>query len=151
MSSTNFTVGYDAIVARIAALLPNHTRLPDSYNIDQNPERFLEKGWGLAIGPGGDPTNRTLGKPRTTSIGMVITVTRKSYALDLVASAKAETDKSLLEDARAIIDDIWQNNFNITGSPIVRFEGFSGVSPVKIEADSFLNISLNIGVEYFVS
>lgn len=151
MSSPNFTTAYDLVVARIATLLPNHTRLRDPYNLDQNPDSFLEQGWGLAIGPGGENSARLVGPKRTTIIQFLLHITRRSYALDMDPVGKATTDKNLLEDLRAIIDDIWLNNFNISGSPLIKFEGFAGVFPVKVDSYSHLALTATVTAEYFVS
>lgn len=150
MASANFTAAYDLIVSRVAELLPDHKRLPDGYNIDQNPDTHLAKGWGLAIGPGGFNTNRYVGNRRTTSITYSLSLTRKVYATDLDPVKKSAAEKELLEDLRAIIDDIWLNNFNITGSPLIKFSEFEGISPVKAEKNSYLYVRINIGVEYVV-
>lgn len=150
MSSTDFDTAYDSIISRVATLLSGHTRLRDSYNIEENPEAFLVKGWGLSIEEGGFNTNRLLGPHRTTNINFGLTITRKRFALDTDPASKANADKNLLEDLRVIIDDIWQNNFNISGSPIIKFTNFTGISQIKTEKNSYLKVKMNIGVEYII-
>jgi hypothetical protein len=150
MASANFTAAYDLIVARIATLLPTHLRLPDAYDLDQNPDQYLAKGWGLAVGPGGVNTQRFTGNKRSTEITFRLSITRKVYALDLDPVKKSSAEKDLLEDMRAIIDDIWLNYLGITGSPLVRFADFEGISPVRVDKKSFLSVSINIRVEYIV-
>lgn len=154
MSSLDFDTGYDQIIARVAALLPNHKRLRDSYNLEQNPDDFLKLGWGLSVGGGGvagENSKRFTGCIITTRIFYQLAITRKNFALDLKPDDKAVTDKNLLEDARIVIEDIWKNNFNITGSPIIIFSDFSGISPVKTEKNSYLHVVLNFSAEYFIS
>jgi len=150
LSSTNFNTAYDLIVTRIAALLPNHIRLSDPYNPEQNPERYLEQGWGLALNLGGSNTSRFVTSQKTTNIQYQVIISRKRFALDLDAASKANTDKNLLEDLRVIITDIWDNNFNISGSPLIKFVDYSGINQVKTEKNSYMYVGLNINVEYFI-
>jgi hypothetical protein len=131
-------------------LLPSHKRLRDSYNLEQNPDLFLEQGYGLSVGKGAFNTRRSTGSMKSTSISFAVTVTRRAFALDLDPDKKATTEKLLLEDARAILEDIWENNFGITGSPIASFNDWEGIQPVRTESNSFLYITLNIAVEYFI-
>lgn len=150
MSSVNFNTEYDLIVARIASLLSGHKRLPDAYNPEQNPESYLEKGWGLAIVSGGQNTERFTTSHKSTSIFYRVIISRKRFALDIDPVAKAVADKNLLEDLRAIITDIWENNFNISG-PFIRFQNFDGLNTVKTDKNSYIYVGLNINVEYFIA
>lgn len=154
MSSLDFDTAYDSIVSRIAALLPNHKRLRDPYNLEQNPDDFLKQGWGLSVGGGGlagENTKRFTGCIVTTRIYYQLAITRKSYALDLDPANKAITDKNLLEDARVIIEDVWKNNFNIEDSPLIEFRDFSGISPVRVDKNSYLYVTMNLGAEYRIN
>lgn len=146
--STDFSTGYDAIVARIATLLPDHHRLPDAKALDKNPDTFLKQGWGWGLAEGGQNTFRFLSCKLSMGINFTLAITRKSFALELDPVKASQAEKDLLEDLRAILTDIEQNNFNIAGSPLLKLVDFSGVLPVKTESDSYLSIVINVNAEF---
>lgn len=148
--STDFDTAYDTIVSRVTALLPNHKRLVNVYALEENPDLYLKQGWGLKIGPGGTNSNRLVGATRTTAIQFSVYLTRQVIARDQDPANKAVADKNLLEDLRVLIDDIHKNNFNFS-DPIVTFNGFSGIDTVRAGEASYLYVSADLTVEYFIA
>ncbi len=147
--STNISSVYDAFVTRIGAVLTSHVRLSNAYSIEENTEPALKLGWALQIGP-------AIKSPRHISckISIVRTfnlvLTRKVYASELDATAKASTDKSLLEDQFLVIEDV--EGEPTMGSAVVaksNFLGDSGVEFVHTDKDNFIKLVSQFEVEYF--
>lgn len=87
---------YDAVVVEMTALLPNHTRIPNPYSLEDNPDMFLKKGWGVAIGTS---TQRELDfcrlqMERTFSL----ITTREVFYLDTKGDAFDAMVKELIDD-----------------------------------------------------
>lgn len=150
--SVSFSAGYDAIVARLAVLLPlasGYNRLPYAVDLHKNPDLFLKKGWAFGLSEGGDNTSRLLGAVTTTNLNYTIALTRYNPALELDPVKKSVNEKLLLEDLRAVLVDIWSNNFNMA-SPIIKFVGFTGIQPVRTDNDSYIAMVMKLNVEYFI-
>lgn len=145
---TNAADIFDALVTRIGTtLLSAHHRLPNPYELAENNGRLLEKGWGLAVSPGGENTSRFICATRSVRIQFQIVLTRRFYATENDASAKASADKLLLTDFETIIDDSHQNNMNVSGLNVV--SGFFGIQSVNADQDLYRALICNMTVEYF--
>jgi hypothetical protein len=139
---------YDAIVSRIETLFPNHRRLSDPYDLENNPDNLLKQGWGLAAGPGGDNTERYVSCTESLSVNMTVPFTRAAFSRELDSSTKAAADKLLLEDMQVLADDVLKNNLNIQG-PLINFVGFDGIDSVRADERRYVQIGCNITVENF--
>lgn len=139
---------YDGIVTRMGALFPNHARLGDPYDIDENPDLLLKQGWALAIGPSAENTQRYATCIGSLGVNIVITFTRQFFARELDPSTKSTTEKLLLEDVQILKDDCDKNNLNLSG-PNTRWLSFDGISKVRNDKFKIIQISCNVLVENF--
>lgn len=141
---------YDAFVTRLGALLPDHRRLPNPYDIEENSELYLKQGWGLAVA-GLENTNRSTTCNVSTRVTFEIPITRKYFALEHDAVSKGATDKALLEDLQLIIDDAQKNNLGATSSThIAVFLTAGGVSSIRVDdEDKFRELRATLTAEYF--
>lgn len=145
---SNFSDLYDAIVTRIETVLPNHTRLPNPYKVDENTELFLRQGWGVALTSGTNP-NRNLSCRISTLRSFDIIITRKFYSIEAGVTNKQSTEKELIEDQLLVIRDFCNNTSLPSALGVVNFESDGGIEYVFSEKDNFLVLRSVFGVEYF--
>lgn len=144
---TSFSTIYDKIVTRMTALYPDHNRLPNPIAPEQNNDLILEKAWGLAI-DGGARTDRST-KSTFVEYTLTFVFTRKFYAIESDSSAKADTQKSLIEDVEFLIRDIKDNELGaLPDSNLVLFQNHSGIEQVRPDDDKFLMVRPIVTVEY---
>lgn len=144
---TNGADIFDAIVTRMATLLPSHHRIPNPYELSENNGRILEQGWGLGISPGGENTNRFSCATRSLRVTFQLSITRKFYATEHDAAAKAYADKLLLTDFETVLDDSWKNNMGLAGLQLT--PGFIGIVSIFTDKDLYRSLNSNLTVEYF--
>lgn len=148
---SQISTAYDAIRARLAFLFTEdlqYFELANAYELTQNSDQFLRKGWGLAAGPGTN-TNRCLSGTITVGRTFTVSLTRAMDSLDLDPDTKATTVKALLEDSYSVIQDI-ERTFRLDGNQFnVIFEGDSGVESVNGDNFWFISTKLNFSVEIF--
>lgn len=147
---TNGADIFDGIVTRMALLLPaasGYKRLPNPYELNENNGRILEQGWGLALTPGGENTARFSCATRSMRVTFQLALTRKFYALEHDAPAKANVDKLLLTDFETVFDDSWKNSLGVDGLNVT--SGFAGIQPVFVDKDLYRALLMNMTVEYF--
>jgi hypothetical protein len=132
---------YDAIVTRIEAVLPSHTRIPNPYKIDENTQVFLNQGWGLSVAEGSD-VRQQISCYTDISRLFVITLTRKAYSLESSSTGKPTTEKLLLEDQFLLLKDFALDpDLGTTVVSVFRFVGDGGIEYVYTETDKYLKIS----------
>lgn len=141
---------YDTIHARLPTLFPSHLRLSNPYAPEENPESVIKQAYGLKVGAATN-TNRNVGCKISISREYSVVFTRKYYANELDASAKASTEKLLLEDARLVENDVEQNVFliGVANNPNIKFISDTGIEFVFAENKPFYKIEVLLLVEYF--
>lgn len=145
----NFSTIYDAYVTRIGTLLPDHKRLPNPYAIDENNELYLAKGWGLAVGPSVENTQRFVCAKKSLRVTLQLSITRKFYAVEHDAAKKADCDKLLMADFEEILDDAHANNLGVATDNLTIATSALGINNVKPDKDLFRYLTVIITVEYF--
>lgn len=140
---------YDAVVARVVAVFPSHTRLSNPYAIEQNPEGFLRQGYGIAIGPCTN-TNRNLCHKVSILRDIIITITRQYAAVETDIATKVTAEKLLLEDQIDLISDFMNNTTLSADGGIVSFTNDGGIEQVFPGGrDNFIALKLTFTVEHF--
>jgi hypothetical protein len=134
----------DLIVARVQAMLPNHTRLPNGINIERNNENFLKKGWGISINEGVN-TPRYLACQSTTVRTYTISITRKFYAREFDTDSKYSVEKELFEDLHLVVKDLQKNNTLNDGIYIMTYEGDNGIEELN---DFIYAVRIRMSVQY---
>lgn len=148
MTTTNGADVFDSLVTAIQILLPNHKRIPNPFELSENNGRILEQGWGLAIAPGGENTGRFSCAQRSLRVTFTLAITRKFYATEHDAAAKAVADKLLLTDFETVLDDSWKNNLSLAGS-LQLTPGFAGIQSIFADKDLYRAMNVTLTVEYF--
>jgi hypothetical protein len=144
---SNFSSLYDAIVLRLETVLPNHMRLTNPYNVDQNPEGLLRQGWGLGLGSGSN-TNRELSCRISIQRDFNIVLSRKFYAKESDVQNKADVEKQLFEDLILIVRDFCDNSALPGALGIVNYSSDGGIEQVFGEKDNYLVLRTVFTVEH---
>jgi hypothetical protein len=144
------STAYDAMIARLGTLYPSGSgwvRLPNPYKPEENNELYLKQGYGIALGSG-ENTNRVVNCKFSINRTMTIVITRKFYAREDDASAKATTEKQLFEDQYELINDLEQD-FTVNDSTMyTRYISDGGIEYISGEKDNFLMLRTEFSVEY---
>ena len=145
---SKITTIYDEAITLIEGVLPNHQRLANPYQIEENPEIWLDQGYAVAIRTGVN-TKRQISCRLSIERQISIVITRKYYGNDADASRKATTEKSLLEDQLLIINE-FESQTPFSVSTKSEFVSDSGIVFVfSSEEKPFYMIESTFGIEYF--
>lgn len=132
MPTTHATV-WTNVTAQIATLLSSHKRLPNPYELAENSTGFLKLGWGLAITPAAENTNRFVCSTKSYRIRYRLAITRQMIATEQDAATRMTADLSLVTDFETILADSHDNNLNAGGGALVKGTGFDGIDTVFID------------------
>ena len=150
---SQFSTGFDTSKSRIDAILTSAEglkKLTDAYDIPNKSELLLEQGYGLAIGPGAN-THRLQSSNLSVKRDMIVTISRKIYALDEDVSAKETVTKQLIEDKLLVAKDL-EINSTLNGGRIVSgYEADGGIQFVAKEQENYAYVQFTIQIEYFES
>lgn len=137
---------FDAMVIRVAALLPNHTRIPDAYTIEDNPITLLRQGWALAYGPAvnGD---RFLSAKLTYQRILLLTITRECISLEGDVESKVDVEQSLMEDIVTVSNDFTSDSTLNNATNRVKYLGDTGVQRIWADKHNFLMTQIEIQSE----
>lgn len=143
--------GFDALILRVETVLDaatnNYTRLPNPYNVEDNTEIKLRKGYGVAL-QAAENTNRQVNCKFSVSRTMEVVLTRLYTGYEENAVEKASTEKLLLEDQYKIINDLEQD-VTINGTTMyTRWETDGGLEYVSGETGRFLMLKTQFSLEY---
>lgn len=146
--ATKISSIYDALVTKAGTLLPSHFRIPNPYAVEANNIQFLDKGWGIQVVSGVNTERHIscyLGVLRTINL----VLTRRYFALDFDAAAKAVTEKDLLEDQFLFIEDL-EREPTLGGLVAkLKYASDSGVQSIFVEGLPFYMIISSFELEYF--
>lgn len=139
---------YDAFVARVKALLPNHLQLSDPYNFLKNTASEYRQGFGVRVGPG-ENTGEILSCNLILRQNFDLVITRLVTARETERDNKAVIEKSLLEDLFLIINDT-ESEPTLASSSVLGadFVSHSGIEFVKGDRDDILSIIASFRIRY---
>ena len=141
---------YNALVDRIEALYASLRRLPNPYDLTENPEPLLKAGWGLVVGSA-ENTERHISQKLSVARTFTVVFVRKFYGKDSDTTPRETTEQAILEDQFTLIDDFeTDSTLNGTAS-ITKFVSDSGIQAVSFEKSQYVFIETNFTVEYFES
>jgi len=144
--TTRISSAYDAMITRIEAVLTSHKRLPNPYAVDRNKEVYLERGYGLTIGPASGQRNILQKVTVSREFGLILT--RKFRARPDDEEAKAEVEKELMEDQMLVIKDFEQNSNLNDSVTTVSYVSDSGISSVFPDKGQFLVLETTFQATY---
>lgn len=132
---------YDRLLVVLPEILPDHTRIPYAYSLENNNENFLTRGYGLIIG--GSNFEELDWCKFTTQRSISIVLTREVYTLDASTKQIDDYTKELLEDVYTVQKKFFAPEQLDLEDDIVRVEiaGASGIEEVVSGSKRFLNIT----------
>ena len=137
---------HDAVINRVSTTLSGHLRLSNPYQLEQNPDRYLEQGYGVAFG-GGINSDRQVACKLSMQREIVISITRRYLGQETDVTSKATLDKQLYEDQLLVIKDLYDN---ITEAPI-KFVSDGGTEFIVSDKSNYLALRSTFQIEYFES
>lgn len=145
------STAYDALVARVESVLDasnnGYTRIPNPYNVEDNMEIKLRKGYGVAL-LAGTNTNRQVNCKFSVSRQIEVVLTRLYTGQEENAVTKASLEKLLLEDQYLIIND-FEQDISINGQTMyTRWETDSGIEFLASETSRFYVLRTQFSLEY---
>jgi len=139
---------YDALIARIEAVLPSHKRLPKPYRIDQNSERFLKQGFAVQILTGSN-TGKQISCNLILAREFLVILTRRDFGRQLQRDHKEVTEKELLEDLFLVIKDV-ENSPGLDSPDVITTDYVNDTGIVNIFADkeNYLQMGAILRIQY---
>jgi hypothetical protein len=138
---------YDQIVTQLGTSLPNHQRLPNPYQVDENAIGQLTNGYGLVIGPGVD-TKRYVGCIVTWERTFTIILVRKITTTSNNIGSRVIIEKDIIEDHDTLRKDFYLNS--TLGQNAIQTTVLSdgGIQFVTQELSKFLAMEIQLVTEY---
>lgn len=139
---------HDGLITSLAALLPNHQRIANPYDVANNPDTVLKQGFGLAVNDG-ENTERLVGCKISIDRRFTIVITRRHMAVQNDAETQADAAVALLEDLKAVANEA-ENNFGLSTSTVaIKYISDTGIEPVRDTQENYLMVSITLSAEYF--
>lgn len=137
------------MVTRLTTLFPtaDYSRLANPYKIEENPETFLRKGWGLGIGSAIN-SKRQISCHLSLRRELSVTLTREYFSLEEDPVAKSDTEKLILEDHFSLMKDFEKNPVVNGSSFLTEYVSDSGIQYVYTEREVFLMLRTTFTTEY---
>lgn len=138
---------YDALITVISGQLPDYTRLPNPYAIEENTFMHMRSGFGISIGPGTD-TERYLGCLVSWQRDFTVTLVRQVFTTQNNTALRADLEKDILDDHDNLMKAIY-NNSTLSGKAIkTTAVADSGLSFIDGERLKFLAMEVTVQVDY---
>lgn len=106
------STAYDALVSRVELILDTanqgYNKIPNPYNLEDNAEIKLRKGYGVAF-LSGQNTNRNVNCKFSVERTMEVVLTRLYTEQDENATNRASLEKLIFEDQYKLINDFEQD------------------------------------------
>lgn len=140
---------YDALQARITAVLGSHLTLENPYALTECTDQVLTQGVGIAMGPGTN-TNRFVGCSQMSIMRQFhVIITREVTATKFNTTYRASAEKTLFEDQKAILDDI-ESDPTLASSAVTQsiYVSDNGIEFVNSNKHNFMKLDSLIEIEY---
>ena len=127
--------------------LSDHFRLNDPYNIEENPEQYLRKGWGIQVDDGVD-TNRCISPEYYLGRTFTLVIVRESLAKDSDPARRETSKLDLLEDLHILIAAAVTENTLYQSAVNFKYISDGGLQEVFVNDKPYNFIEANFLVEY---
>lgn len=144
---SNITTVFNNLVTFMSTELSDHFRLNDPYNIEENPEQFLRKGWGIQVDDGVD-TNRCISPEYYLGRTFTLVVVRESLAKDSDPARRETSKLDLLEDLHILIAAAVTENTLYESAVNFKYISDGGLQEVFVNDKPYNFIEANFLVEY---
>ena len=142
---------YDNLLARIGSLFPaegGYHELTNPYDVEDNSNLFLVRGWGMAIGAMVNTNLLTCNTVSSTYEGKIL-ITRELASQESDTTRKHDRVKELLEDQRRVLNDFQRSHTLEDEGFEFELESGNGIQTVRIGNFSYLMIEMNFNVKFF--
>lgn len=136
-----------ALIARLEAVLPTYRRLTNPYDIEDNNELYLTKGFGIAVGPG-FRTDRLVSCQKSWERDFNILLTNQITTTDHNLSANETIQKNMLEDHYAVFADLEKETTLSAITIRSQVESDDGLEFVDLETSRYYLMQINVITEY---
>ena len=141
---------YEAIVSKIETALPTYNRIPNPYDIADNPDILLDAAYGIAVGAGIN-TQRFVGCATTWEREFTIGMINQKVNLENDTIGKASIEKNLLEDHKTLLLAI-EKDPSLGGICIKCYlVSDGGIQYLDGDRGKFLALEVSLVVEYLES
>ena len=138
---------HDALLARLSSVLPSYRQLTNPYDLEDNNELYLTKGYGVAVAPG-NRTDRMISCQRSWLRTFNVVLTNQITSTDHNITANTAIQKSLLEDHFQVFSDLEKETTLSALTLRSQVESDGGIEFLDIETARFFIMQLNISCEY---
>lgn len=137
----------DELGTFVGGLLPSKTRLPNPYDILENPEILLRNGYGIALADGAN-SNRLVSCKLSVQRTFTIILTKQITTTENNVTQLLDIEKSLYEEHYTLIKAV-EEPITLGGNAAqVRFTDDPGTAFVSAERGKYYILSPNVLVEY---
>ena len=140
---------YNALNALIQTELPSYVGIPNPYELEQNPNIFLQQGYAIGFGDGNNPEpllNCKYSYNRTILLALTKQVTANITDFDGMSADALQ----LLEDLHKLLLAIEKEN-NLGGASSSRIASDPGVQLLVFGEAKYLALQIQITIQYFES
>lgn len=123
---------FDALLVRLDALMTSAsgwTRIPNPYDVGENADVFLRKGYGLAIGAARNVQAINCNQIVERTIRVVIC--REAMFTDSDATGVDGVVKQLMEDINTVMADFEKNQSLNNGAGFAGYVGDTGIQSIR--------------------
>lgn len=138
---------YDALVARLVAVLPTYSQLPNPYDIEANNELYLTKGFGVAVGAGAR-TDRLISCQKSWERTFNIVLTNQITTTEHNIDANETIQKNLLEDHFLVFEDLEKETTLSALTIRSQVETDEGLEFVDLDDARYYAMQITILTEY---
>ena len=141
---------FDNFVTLVDGQLTDHRQLPDPYNIEDNMERILEKGYGVGYGAGTN-TKRLVGCEKVSrEIELILVITRMMASTRHDITQLSTIQKNLHEDLFLVEKELCKNDPQLSNT-VSKAEllGWVELEPVEGERFKYIRLGSSFLFEYF--
>lgn len=151
------STAYDALVAQIVSLFPNHIELVNPYIPEANDDLTSDAAFGVGFTEG-ENTQREFGCNYTVRRNFIVTLTRKIYRGDQNRTAtsiteRRDTEKQIFEDLHLLIKAVETNVvLNAQGANDIAwclYRADSGLEFLRVENVNLIMVRAIFEIEYF--
>lgn len=136
---SKITPAYDALLLALSTLMPGKIRIPNPYNLTQNPKQFLTDSYGLKVGPS-DPQVFEFNTMTITRRFSVV-IAREVFKKDIDVDIADDASKLILEDVYAIQNLL----YSYTDANILKIDlnETSEITSVNVDKQDSLSIEVS--------
>lgn len=145
---TTISTIIDGLSTAISTELPNHAKIPNAYNLEDNPNVFLKKGFAVASF-GANNTERHLSCLFSAERSFSVFLTNQLTANIMDYDSIQAVVKDLFEDHYKVVKAISKDPTLNQSSAVCKFANDAGIQFLEAGSAKYLVLQINFVIEYF--